>query len=229
MRGGTLVLGLGILSVGATARRMAPSMSKANLPSKVCVVCNRPFTWRKKWERCWDEVTTCSKRCNSERRSLNRQDRKLDVDDASRELGSMALDSSPKARARRAAAQMTLAPAPVSERASSDETADLDPGGGEGARDERSERKAAKKAAKAARRAVREGRAEPTLGQKPCELCARECDLLIRCAIDSSSTYRMVCGRCWKLPTVAGGVVDGDGSNPHYKYGGLWKNHHRRQ
>ena len=38
----------------------------------MCVVCERPFTWRKKWERCWDEVTTCSKSCNSKRRSGNR-------------------------------------------------------------------------------------------------------------------------------------------------------------
>lgn len=40
-----------------------------NLPTKVCVVCNRPFTWRKKWENCWDEVKCCSKRCQSERKS----------------------------------------------------------------------------------------------------------------------------------------------------------------
>ena len=33
-------------------------------------------TWRKKWERVWDEVTTCSKRCNSERRRQARVARK---------------------------------------------------------------------------------------------------------------------------------------------------------
>jgi hypothetical protein len=43
--------------------------SKSNLPEKICVVCGRPFTWRKKWERCWDEVTCCSKSCNAQRRS----------------------------------------------------------------------------------------------------------------------------------------------------------------
>lgn len=42
---------------------------KANLPEKVCVVCGRPFTWRKKWEKCWDEVTCCSKSCNAKRRA----------------------------------------------------------------------------------------------------------------------------------------------------------------
>mmetsp|Transcript_20637 Transcript_20637/g.38826 ORF Transcript_20637/g.38826 Transcript_20637/m.38826 type:complete len:112 (-) Transcript_20637:188-523(-) len=37
--------------------------NKSNLPSKDCVVCGRPFTWRKKWERCWDEVKYCSDKC----------------------------------------------------------------------------------------------------------------------------------------------------------------------
>lgn len=46
----------------------AARISKSNLPEKICVVCNRPFTWRKKWERCWDEVTCCSKSCNAKRR-----------------------------------------------------------------------------------------------------------------------------------------------------------------
>lgn len=36
---------------------------KANLPQKVCLACGRPFAWRKKWERCWDEVRYCSDRC----------------------------------------------------------------------------------------------------------------------------------------------------------------------
>ncbi|NBX18779.1 MAG: DUF2256 domain-containing protein [Proteobacteria bacterium] len=37
--------------------------TKSNLPSKVCITCGRPFDWRKKWERCWDEVRYCSERC----------------------------------------------------------------------------------------------------------------------------------------------------------------------
>jgi hypothetical protein len=51
---------------------MPRGVKKENLPSKVCVTCNRPFTWRKKWERCWDEVTTCSKSCNRKRRESTR-------------------------------------------------------------------------------------------------------------------------------------------------------------
>jgi hypothetical protein len=37
--------------------------TKSNLPSKICLSCGRPFDWRKKWERCWDEVRYCSERC----------------------------------------------------------------------------------------------------------------------------------------------------------------------
>ncbi|WP_299289302.1 DUF2256 domain-containing protein [uncultured Mucilaginibacter sp.] len=37
--------------------------TKANLPVKICVQCGRPFAWRKKWEKCWEEVKYCSERC----------------------------------------------------------------------------------------------------------------------------------------------------------------------
>ena len=42
---------------------------KPNLPSKPCATCGRPFTWRKKWERVWDEVKYCSKRCQNEKKN----------------------------------------------------------------------------------------------------------------------------------------------------------------
>ncbi|KAG8458292.1 hypothetical protein KFE25_005139 [Diacronema lutheri] len=200
------------------ARSVAPAMSKANLPSKVCVVCNRPFTWRKKWERCWDEVSTCSKRCNGERRALNRHDRKLDADGSQSDEGPDAGESE-RGRASAGGGERARTAAPAGERS---------PDGGDGSErsSERAERKAAKLAAKEKRRLVRSG-GDPTVGQKPCTLCARSVDLLIRCRTDESGEWRMVCGRCWKLPTVANGVVDGDpGTNPNYKYGGLWKNQH---
>jgi hypothetical protein len=44
------------------------SPRKGDLPTKDCVVCNRPFTWRAKWARDWDRITTCSDRCRGERR-----------------------------------------------------------------------------------------------------------------------------------------------------------------
>jgi hypothetical protein len=38
-------------------------VKKADLPQKLCTVCGRSFTWRKKWERVWDAVKFCSDRC----------------------------------------------------------------------------------------------------------------------------------------------------------------------
>lgn len=32
-------------------------------PSKRCARCGRPFSWRKKWERDWDQVRYCSDKC----------------------------------------------------------------------------------------------------------------------------------------------------------------------
>ncbi|RYY56071.1 MAG: DUF2256 domain-containing protein [Chitinophagaceae bacterium] len=43
------------------------TVKKENLPSKRCASCGRPFTWRKKWERNWDEVKYCSDRCRNAR------------------------------------------------------------------------------------------------------------------------------------------------------------------
>ncbi|TDB60831.1 DUF2256 domain-containing protein [Arundinibacter roseus] len=40
---------------------------KSDLPSKLCKTCGRPFSWRKKWERCWQEVMYCSERCRRSR------------------------------------------------------------------------------------------------------------------------------------------------------------------
>ena len=38
-------------------------MRKSDLPKRICLVCNKPFTWRKKWEKIWTEVKYCSKKC----------------------------------------------------------------------------------------------------------------------------------------------------------------------
>ncbi|WP_298402218.1 DUF2256 domain-containing protein [uncultured Chloroflexus sp.] len=44
---------------------------KGQLPAKICAACGRPFEWRKKWARCWEEVRYCSDRCRqSGRRNL---------------------------------------------------------------------------------------------------------------------------------------------------------------
>lgn len=39
---------------------------KPELPEKICPICQRPFAWRKKWERNWDEIKYCSRRCANE-------------------------------------------------------------------------------------------------------------------------------------------------------------------
>ena len=43
-------------------------VKKENLPEKTCVVCGRPFSWRKKWARAWDEVKYCSDKCRREKK-----------------------------------------------------------------------------------------------------------------------------------------------------------------
>ena len=43
---------------------------KQNLPTKICIVCKRPFTWRKKWEKVWDEVKYCSDKCKMNKHKI---------------------------------------------------------------------------------------------------------------------------------------------------------------
>jgi len=46
---------------------MPSTIKKQNLPEKICPVCKRPFMWRKKWAKNWDEVTYCSERCRRDK------------------------------------------------------------------------------------------------------------------------------------------------------------------
>jgi hypothetical protein len=45
---------------------------KQDLPQKICVACARPFSWRRKWEKVWDEVRYCSDACRSGKRDAAR-------------------------------------------------------------------------------------------------------------------------------------------------------------
>ncbi|MDO6473012.1 MULTISPECIES: DUF2256 domain-containing protein [unclassified Maribacter] len=36
---------------------------KVNLETKICATCNKPFSWRKKWARNWDDVKYCGEKC----------------------------------------------------------------------------------------------------------------------------------------------------------------------
>lgn len=87
----------------------------------------------------------------------------------------------------------------------------------------------------------------PDSYRKPCTLCHKPRDVLVRCQIDESITipssnsnndqpappplkpgaWHFVCpGSCWKR--VSGGVIDGDLAEGRegYRYGGMWKNKH---
>jgi hypothetical protein len=44
---------------------MPKMRKKSDLPAKTCPVCERPFVWRKKWARDWDNVIYCSDACRN--------------------------------------------------------------------------------------------------------------------------------------------------------------------
>ena len=143
----------------AASRSMPNGVKKENLPQKICVVCDRPFTWRKKWERCWDEVTTCSKSCNAKRKKNNQREREK---------------------------------------------------GEEGTRG-------------SAENEEEENNKNSSKGDKRCDKCGESRSMLVRCQIDETKAWKMICVKgCWK--SVSGGVTDGTPEFPHYKYGGVWKN-----
>ena len=39
---------------------------KENLPTKICPQCTRPFQYRKKWKKVWQEIVYCSQKCKKE-------------------------------------------------------------------------------------------------------------------------------------------------------------------
>lgn len=221
---------------------MPRGVKKENLPSKICVTCERPFNWRKKWERCWDEVTTCSHRCNLQRKQLKQacNDQVDDVDKHD-ENDICASDAAADGNDGLVCANDAVAdgndgavdaPRDDDVVGSNIDSNDEEVSGTQNKEndiaanvdDKRLQRKAACKEAKRVRRAIREGKAADEVGRKICDLCSREVDLLVRCQTDDTNLWRMVCGKCWKTDEVSGGVVDGTADTPHYRYGGLWKN-----
>ncbi|NBR46603.1 MAG: DUF2256 domain-containing protein [Verrucomicrobia bacterium] len=53
-------------------RRSGRAVAKQDLPARICAHCGRPFTWRKKWSRDWEQVKYCSDAC---RRGVTRPGR----------------------------------------------------------------------------------------------------------------------------------------------------------
>ena len=45
---------------------MPKMVRKGDLPSKICEFCQKPYNWRKKWARDWDNIRFCSERCKKE-------------------------------------------------------------------------------------------------------------------------------------------------------------------
>jgi hypothetical protein len=52
---------------------MAGMRKKADLPTKPCASCGRPFTWRRKWQKTWDEIRFCSTACRTGTRDAARK------------------------------------------------------------------------------------------------------------------------------------------------------------
>jgi len=48
---------------------MPRGVLKKNLPEKICAVCRRSFSWRKKWELNWESVKHCSQHCRGRARA----------------------------------------------------------------------------------------------------------------------------------------------------------------
>lgn len=41
--------------------------NKSSLPSKPCLACGRPMSWRKSWAKNWDQVRYCSDACRKKK------------------------------------------------------------------------------------------------------------------------------------------------------------------
>jgi len=207
-----------------------------NLPVKTCEVCNRPFTWRKKWERCWDEVRTCSNSCKAQRRGRK---------PGTKVLTGMAAGAMVSSTARKGCKAEGVSGADtdvesLEEFNEQEAVSDSSCSSSTGLQQQQNisqeedkalaipltpaeERRAHKKALKKAKQAKRAGSPEAIAAKmKPCDMCKKPVNVLIRCTCDASQQWRMLCGRCWK--EASGGVPDGDADHPHYRYGGLWKN-----
>ena len=66
---------------------MGSSPGRTNKPTKTCQRCGRLITWRKKWERVWDEVRYCSTACRKARLTS------LDQFDSAASLKTLALSA----------------------------------------------------------------------------------------------------------------------------------------
>jgi hypothetical protein len=52
-----------------TIQNRTVTIKKSNLPQKDCIICGRPFSWRKKWEKDWENVKYCSDKCRTDHKT----------------------------------------------------------------------------------------------------------------------------------------------------------------
>ena len=50
-------------------RKAKPQSTTAGHPDKTCATCGRTITWRKKWEREWENIKFCSDACRTHKPS----------------------------------------------------------------------------------------------------------------------------------------------------------------
>ena len=50
-------------------RKPKPQPTSSDHPDKTCATCGRTITWRKKWEREWDNIRFCSDACRTHKPS----------------------------------------------------------------------------------------------------------------------------------------------------------------
>ncbi|MDA9623320.1 DUF2256 domain-containing protein [Rhodobiaceae bacterium] len=48
---------------------MPKRILKENLDTKICPICKKSFSWRKKWNSSWTNVLYCSERCRRNRKN----------------------------------------------------------------------------------------------------------------------------------------------------------------
>lgn len=79
-----------------------------------------------------------------------------------------------------------------------------------------------KKQVKLLNKAKRAG--EVDIGSKQCDICQNMRDVLVRCTIDETCQYKMVCTRgCWQK--ISGNTIDGsEDKEDYYRYGGMSAN-----
>jgi hypothetical protein len=52
-----------------SARDLSKQIKKSDLPIKICAVCGKEMMWRKRWEKNWETIKYCSKRCRRNKQS----------------------------------------------------------------------------------------------------------------------------------------------------------------